>query len=150
MKILDLIKNSKQKETPTVLYPIWTKDPDLCCKSMCDRGHQMLSDMVECQDLIAALDIAAKNKIEIPKLSATFYKQGEDGAIFDGIHVNIESKVPEDFAQLLWSIQDGTDVYGLSYREKTSEYCTSIRSTDKMKQYIKSIEDNLNIINSTL
>ena len=105
----------------------------------------MLTDMVECQDLIATLDIAVKENVEIPKLSAEFIKQKND---WDFIKVTIESKIPDAFAELMWSIQDG-NYPTLSYREKTDKYLTSIRTTPLMDQYIFSPKDNVNIINAT-
>lgn len=147
MSITDLISKCSPVKDTTVLGTIWTKNKDLCCASMLKHDVQMLTDMVECQDLIAALDIASKNNIPIPKLSAKFVKNAKD---YDSVFVDIKSKVPEAFALLLWSIQDGTDNHGLSYRVKESEYITSIRQTKQMDTYILSPGDNLKVINSTL
>ena len=148
MNLSDLIHNSKQVIYTTVLGSIWTDNKDFCSTEMLESGEQMLTDMVECQDLIAALDIASKEKIEIPKLSAKFIKQDDD---WDFIKVTIESKIPDAFANLMWDIQEGR-FPSLSYRETTSEYCcniTTIRTTSLMDQYIFSPKDNVNIINAT-
>ena len=146
MNLSDLINNSHQVTDPTILGTIWTDNKDFCSTEMLESGEQMLTDMVECQDLIAALDIASKEKIEIPKLSAKFIKQDDD---YDFIKVTIESKIPDEFANLMWDIQEGR-FPSLSYREKINEYLTSIRTTSLMDRYILSTEDNVNIINATL
>tara|TARA_Y100000592_G_C5468007_1_gene317806 strand:- start:1290 stop:1733 length:444 start_codon:yes stop_codon:yes gene_type:complete len=146
MNLSDLINNSHPVKDPTVLGSIWTDDKSLCSSAMLKSGEQMLTDMVECQDLIATLDIASKEKIEIPKLSAKFIKQDDD---FDFIKVTIKSKIPDEFANLMWDIQEGR-FPSLSYRVKTDKYLTSIRTTPLMDKYILSTEDNVNIINATL
>tara|TARA_B100000214_G_C23515936_1_gene422867 strand:+ start:62 stop:505 length:444 start_codon:yes stop_codon:yes gene_type:complete len=146
MNLSDLIKNSHPVIDPTILGTVWTDNEDFCSTEMLESGEQMLTDMVECQDLIAALDIASKEKIEIPKLSAKFIKQDDD---YDFIKVTIKSKIPDEFANLMWDIQGGR-FPSLSYREKTSKYITTIRTTSLMDRYILSTEDNVNIINATL
>jgi hypothetical protein len=149
MNLSQLIKNAKPIINTTVLGSIWTEDKSLCSTEMLKSGEQMLTDMVECQDLIATLDIAEKTNVSIPKLSAKLIKQDDD--YWDFIKVTIESKIPDEFAELMWSIQDGR-FPSLSYRETTSEYycnITTIRTTSLMDQYIFSPKDNVNIINAT-
>ena len=146
MIISNLISNCCPVKDTTVLGPIWTSNKAFCSDSMLKDSDHMLTDMAECQDLIATLDIASKENIEIPKLSAEFVELEND---FDRVVVEIKSKVPEKFAQLLWRIQDGK-YEGLSYRVKMNEYCTSIRNTKEMNKYILSIEDTIKVINSSL
>tara|TARA_B100000212_G_C27157722_1_gene440328 strand:- start:167 stop:601 length:435 start_codon:yes stop_codon:yes gene_type:complete len=143
--ISNLISRCSPVKVTTILGSIWTDNLLFCDKSMLKDSNHMLTDMVECQDLIATLDIASKQNITIPKLSAKLVKQKDD---YDFIKVTIESKIPEEFAQLMWNIQDGK-YDDLSYRIKEGHFI-SIRYTEKMNQYILSTEDNLNIINSTL
>ena len=145
MNLSQLIDNAKPVNDPTILGSIWTEDKSLCSTEMLKSGEQMLTDMVECQDLIATLDIAYKTNVPIPKLSAKFIKQNTD---WDFIKVTIESKIPDEFAELMWSIQEGR-YPALSYRVKTDKYLTSIRTTSLMDQYILSIKDNVDIINAT-
>lgn len=145
MNLSQLIKNAKPIINTTVLGSIWTEDKSLCSTEMLKSGEQMLTDMVECQDLIATLDIAEKTNVSIPKLSAKLIKQDDD---WDFIKVTIESKIPDEFAELMWSIQDGR-FPTLSYRENTSSRFTTIRTTSLMDQYIFSPKDNVNIINAT-
>ena len=145
MNLSQLIKNAKPISDTTVLGSIWTDDKSLCSTEMLKSGEQMLTDMVECQDLIATLDIASKTNVAIPKLSAKIIKQNNG---FDFINVTIKSKIPDAFAELMWSIQDGR-FPALSYREKTSSRFTTIRTTPLMDQYIFSIKDNADIINAT-
>ena len=143
--ISNLISRCSPVKVTTILGSIWTDNLLFCDKSMLKDSNHMLTDMVECQDLIATLDIASKQNITIPKLSAKLVKQKDD---YDFIKVTIESKIPEEFAQLMWNIQDGK-YDDLSYRINKGHFI-SIRYTEKMNQYILSTEDNLNIINSTL
>ena len=145
MNLSQLIKNAKPIINTTVLGSIWTEDKSLCSTKMLKSGEQMLTDMVECQDLIATLDIAEKTNVSIPKLSAKLIKQDDD---WDFIKVTIESKIPDEFAELMWSIQNGR-FPTLSYRENTSSRFTTIRTTSLMDQYIFSPKDNVNIINAT-
>jgi len=146
MNLSQLIKNAKPINDTTVLGSVWTDNKDFCSTEMLKSGEQMLTDMVECQDLIATLDIAEKTNVSIPKLSAKLIKQDDD---WDFIKVTIESKIPDEFANLMWDIQEGR-FPSLSYREKKSEYITTIRTTWRMDKYILSAEDNVNIINATL
>ena len=125
---------SPVKDT-TILGSIWTDNNDLCAESMIKDFNNMLTDMVECQDLISTLDIASKQNIPIPKLSAKLVKQKDD---YDFIKVTIESKVKEEFAQLMWRIQNGY-FRGLSFRTYNGQF-ESIRYTEKMNQYILSTE----------
>ena len=143
--ISNLISRCSPVKDTTILGSIWTDNNDLCSESMIKDFNNMLTDMVECQDLISTLDIASKQNIPIPKLSANLVKQKDD---YDFIKVTIESKIPEEFAQLMWRIQNGY-FRGLSFRTYNGKF-ESIRYTEKMNQYILSTEDNLNIINSTL
>ena len=143
--ISNLISRCSPVKDTTILGSIWTDNNDLCSESMIKDFNNMLTDMVECQDLISTLDIASKQNIPIPKLSAKLVKQKDD---YDFIKVTIESKIPEEFAQLMWNIQGGK-YKDLSYRIN-KEHFISIRYTEKMNKYILSTEDNLNIINSTL
>jgi hypothetical protein len=147
MNLSQLIKNAKPINDTTVLGSIWTDNKDFCSTEMLKSGEQMLTDMVECQDLIATLDIAEKTNVSIPKLSAKLIKQDDDD--WDFIKVTIESKIPDEFAELMWSIQNGR-FPTLSYRENTSSRFTTIRTTSLMDQYIFSAEDNVDIINKTL
>ena len=143
--ISNLISRCSPVKNPTVLGPIWTDNLLFCDESMLKDTEHMLTDMVECQDLIATLDIASKHNLSIPKLSAKLVEQKDD---YDFIKVIIESKIPEEFAQLMWNIQDGK-YDDLSYRINKGHFI-SIRFTEKMNQYILSAEDTLNIINATL
>ena len=143
--ISNLISRCSPVKATTILGSIWTDNLLFCDKSMLKDSNHMLTDMVECQDLIATLDIASKQNITIPKLSAELVKQKDD---YDFIKVTVESKIPEEFAQLMWNIQDGKYA-DLSYRINKGHFI-SIRYTEKMNKYILSTEDNLNIINSTL
>ena len=145
MNISNLISTCAPVKNTSVLGAIWTDKKDLCCESMLKNGEQMLTDMVECQDLIASLDIACKENIEIPKLSAELIEQEDD---WDFVKVTIESKVSEEFAQLMWNIQDGK-YDDLSYRISKGHFI-SIRFTEKMNQYILSTEDSIKVINATL
>lgn len=145
MILSQLIKNAKPVNNPTVLGAIWTDNKHFCSTKMLKSGEHMLTDMVECQDLIATLDIASKTNISIPKLSANFIKQDNN---WDFIKVVIKSKIPDAFAKLMWDIQDGY-YPSLSYREESSSYLTIVKTTSLMKQYIFSPKDNVDIINAT-
>ena len=149
MNISNLISTCSPIKNTTVLGAIWTDKKDLCCESMLKNGEQMLTDMVECQDLIASLDIACKENIDIPKLSAELIEQEDD---WDFVKVIIESKVSEEFAQLIWNIQDGKCNYGLTYRLDDDSFpnITVIKQSVNMNNYIFSAEDNVKIINATL
>ena len=149
MNISNLISTCPPVTNTTVLGAISTDNLEFCSRSMLKDGEQMLTDMVECQDLIASLDIACKENIDIPKLSAELIEQEDD---WDFVKVTIESKVSEEFAQLMWNIQDGKCNFGLTHRLDHDSFpnIIIIKQSDDMNKYILSTEDTIKVINATL
>ena len=146
MEIVNLVDNLHPADIPTVLNSCWTPDKSLCSPSMLASGEQMLNDMIECQDLVAALYYADKIGIDYPKLSA--HIQQTNDVWGQSVNVEILSPVSEDFFKLYSSIQDGQDCFGLTTRTKDRNII-SIRQTDKMKQFIFNPSDCKTIINAT-
>tara|TARA_Y100001970_G_C14074400_1_gene771174 strand:- start:609 stop:1067 length:459 start_codon:yes stop_codon:yes gene_type:complete len=148
MNIVNLVDNLHPTDTdmPTVLNSCWTDDKSLCSPSMLASGEQMLNDMIEAQDLVAALYYADKIGVDYPKLSARIWKSDEIWR--QSVSVTILSPVSEEFFNLYTSIQDGHDAFGLKTRTK-DRHIVSIRQTDRMKQFIFNPTDTVTIINET-
>lgn len=146
MKISEIIDNASTVDITTVLNSVWTDRADFCCESMDPGGAQMLVDMTEVQSFIAALHIAEQKNIAIPKFKAEAC--ADDCMGMNAINVDIMSPVNEDFAQLLYSIEDGE--HELLSTRTTVNNIVHVHYTDNMKNYIFSRQDNINIINATL
>ena len=138
--INEMIKNANLTNDPIVLNSVWTENKDFSCSMMGDE--MMMTDMVECQDLIAALSVAESRGVEIPKLKAS---QDPDAFKFNGWHavnVDIMGQVSDDFMQILIDIQNGN----LGFKDLNDNM---IQDNDNMKPYTLQLDDNIAIINAT-
>ena len=150
MEIVNLVDNLQTVDYTVVLSSCWTDDPNLCSPSMLASGEMMLNDMIECQDLIAALYYADKMGMDIPELSASSM-QTPNQSWDASVNVEILSPVPEEFFELYNSIQDGRDVFGLKEKFRDPKYknMTFVTKTKRMEQFQFSLADCVKIINTT-
>lgn len=143
--INNMINNAQRTDITTVLNSVWTDNKDFCCPLMGDA--QMITDMVEVQDLIAALSVAESRGIAIPKLQATECPYSYDENGWQAINVEIMGPVTDDFMSVMDGIQSGE--FGL--KDVTSEgNIRWIRDSIDMKNFVLSFNDNINIINETM
>ena len=145
MTISDMINNSQPTNNPTVLNPVWTNNKEFCCPMM--GPEQMVTDMVEAQDLIAALSVAEIRGVAIPKFKATECPYSMEESGWNAINVEIMSPVTDDFMTVLEEVQSGI----LAFKDvSTDGNVRWIQDSANMKLYTLSLQDNLNIINATL
>ena len=145
MTINDMIKNSTPVNTPVVLNTVWTDKDEFCCPMMDDS--QIVVDMIEAQDFIAALSVAETRGVAIPKFKATEYPYSQEESGWQSISIEIMSPITDDFMTVIDEVMNGD----LEFKDVTIiNNCRHIRNNKHMKPYNLSLQDNLNIINATL
>jgi len=145
MTINDMIRNAQPTNSPTVLNSVWTDNKEFCCPMM--GSEQMVTDMVEAQDLIAALSVSEIRGVAIPKFKATECPYSVEESGWNAISVEIMSPVTDDFMTVLEEVQSGI----LAFKDVSSDGNVRwIHDSANMKLYTLSLQDNLNIINATL
>lgn len=142
--INEMIQNANLTNVPVVLNSIWTENEDFGCSLMGDE--MMITDMVECQDLIAALSVAEDLGVAIPKLKAEADPDAYEINGWHAVNVDIMGPVTNSFMQILIDIQNGE----LNFKQKVKkDSLTIIRNDESMTPFILCLEDNINIINAT-
>lgn len=138
--INEMIQNANLTNEPVVLNSVWTENQDFGCSLMGDE--LLMTDMVECQDLIAALSVAESRGVEIPKLKANSDPEAFKFNGWHAVNVDIMSPVSNDFMQILIDVQSGE----LGFKNSVDDFITD---SDNMKAYTLQLDDNIAIINAT-